>query len=626
MPKPTLSFLFLALVLLAPLPAQTYGALGNPTGRPIGGGEAYGDWISAFGSLGQPAQRVSTASQLVSALTTATPGTVVYVDDNAEIDVSGLTLPVTAGVTLASGRGRAGSLGGLLYSIYDVASTTLQVQGTGVRITGLRLRGPDVNIHPADCGEHDAEAIAVDAGALGHPQSQWYVRIDNNEIWGWPHAGVRVADTLGVQVQHNHIHHNRRSVVRSGCTAYGLGYGVAVDYGGCAIIEANLFDHNRHHIASRGDPGTVYEARYNIALPSDEHAFDVHGGVDRNDNTNIAGTLFWVHHNTFLQDDEPSFRIRGVPQLEARVYNNEFMNWSAYGAANQINAYGNFYVYDNLLNVNRLPAWFVSYSGTPSTGSSFWRLRRLSTTAMSTVKLADFNGDHVADAFTVVNGQWLLSDRAIGDWHVINNLPVSFSQLRFGDFNGDGRTDVFRLYGSQWQVSYSGTGPWTTINTLPVALGSLGFADFNGDGRTDVFYGNGSTWQVSWGGTSPWRYLNTANNFASNVAFGDFNGDHRDDVFWVDGNAWRVSWGGTSMWQTINGAGTPLSNMAFADIDGDGRTDVFWADGSQWRVSYAGTSYWTTIQHSSLTTSQLRLGDVNGDRKADVLSCQSSDG
>ena len=81
-------------------------------------------------------------------------------------------------------------------------------------------------------------------------------------------------------IHHNNIHHCQRS---------GLGYGVALDEAD-AIIEANLFDWCRHAIAGTGSPGTSYEARYNIHLENaSSHCFDMHGGGDRGDGTNIAG-------------------------------------------------------------------------------------------------------------------------------------------------------------------------------------------------------------------------------------------------------------------------------------------------------------------------------------------------
>src|SRR5690606_1749171 len=320
--RPARRSCLLALVVLAApallpparLAAQGVGALGNPTGKPIGGGEGYGDWIVPR----RTNRVVATRAELLAALASATPGTVVYVRDDAEIDLSNdWWIEIRAGVTLASGRGRNGSLGALIRTRATLKAPLFQVSGSDVRITGLRLRGPDTEIEPTVgpwCGAADATGTAVRAG---EPTLR-YVRIDNNEPVGWPDPAVKVENVYGVQVQHNHIHHNRRQRRRDGCRAYGLGYGVVVGGAGHALVEANEFDHNRHDIACDGMPNTGYEARYNLILGGAvQHSFDVHGGADRGDGTSIAGAYFYVHHNTFLQAHKPAFRIRGVPLVGA---------------------------------------------------------------------------------------------------------------------------------------------------------------------------------------------------------------------------------------------------------------------------------------------------------------------
>ena len=94
-----------------------------------------------------------------------------------------------------------------------------------------------------------------------------------------------------MRVHHNVIQFNRRQEDHDKCDHnYGLGYGVEID-SGSVTIEANVFDHNRHDIASRGLPGAHYTATYNLVLDGAvQQSFDVHGGVDREDCTNIAGT------------------------------------------------------------------------------------------------------------------------------------------------------------------------------------------------------------------------------------------------------------------------------------------------------------------------------------------------
>src|SRR5204863_9258315 len=76
--------LLLHAALPSTLPAQTYGALDNPTGRPIGGGEGYGDWVNYSTSVLTRQQSVmalatvvTTREQLVTALAASHAGSIV---------------------------------------------------------------------------------------------------------------------------------------------------------------------------------------------------------------------------------------------------------------------------------------------------------------------------------------------------------------------------------------------------------------------------------------------------------------------------------------------------------------------------------------------------------------------
>jgi hypothetical protein len=619
MSRASIASLLLAIIGNATLAghsaAESAGALSNPTGRPIGGGEGYGDWANA------QAQPVSTAAELVDQLATATDGTIVYVDDDAVIELDDhWNIEIPPGVTLASGRGRNGSLGALLYTNTRAKRNLFHVDGPGSRITGLRLRGPDTNIDPGNCGGDDATAIRID-GVAGSSTS---IAVDNNEMWGWPHGPVWVSDTNGAYVHHNHIHHNRREMNRPECGhGYGLGYGIRVDVGD-ALIEANLFDHNRHDIASNGEPGAIYEARYNLVLNGAvQHSFDVHGGEDRGDDTDIAGSWFNVHHNTFLQSGKPAFNIRGVPLLGAAVWSNEFLHGSEAAAVRQeskgkkIDVWVNLSTSSNLLAVDHFPAWFVSFGGT-----SFWRWRRFDALRMSKVRFADFDGDGSSDALTTPKGEWLISRGARLPWQHLTTSAVPLGRLRFGDFDGDGRDDVFRAHRGEWQVSWGGTSAWTRLNYSRVRLHSLAFGDFDGDGRTDVFHADGKRWYVSWSGTSPWSEVNTSALKTTVLRFADFNGDGRDDVFRSDGADWYVSFGGTGPWSWLNSSRVSLRSLAFGDFDGDGHDDVFYANGRTWSVSWRGAMPWEQINASSFATRSLAFADVNGDGRTDVLSRQ----
>jgi len=102
-----------------------------------------------------------------------------------------------------------------------------------------------------------------------------------------------------------------------------LGYGVSHDQA-CSLIERNLFNYNRHSIAGTGRPTGGYEARHNVEIgQSLSHCFDMHGGRDRKDGTEVAGRWMKIHHNTF-RSTHRAITIRGVPEEEAAIHYNWF--------------------------------------------------------------------------------------------------------------------------------------------------------------------------------------------------------------------------------------------------------------------------------------------------------------
>ena len=85
-----------------------------------------------------------------------------------------------------------------------------------------------------------------------------------------------------------------------------------------------VFNSNRHSIAGTGRPDCGYVARHNVELGvSLSHCFDMHGGRDRKDGTNVAGTTIEISNNTFRAPQTPVV-IRGAPQEKCQVHHNWF--------------------------------------------------------------------------------------------------------------------------------------------------------------------------------------------------------------------------------------------------------------------------------------------------------------
>jgi hypothetical protein len=266
-----------------------YGAKPDKKG-PIGGGTGYANIIVKGDYV------VKDLDELLEALSKAKAGQTVFIpaetviDMTARIYIEELVLDVPQGVTLAGDRGHGGSKGALFTS--DALKTPVMIRASGpdVRVTGLRIQGPN----PKRYLEHHRRSFGE--GGDGHkyyyklPTSNGIttkyprLEVDNCEISGFSHAGIYLMTAERHHIHHNYIHH---------CQYQGLGYGVCHNTAS-SLIEHNLFNWNRHSIA---------------------------GGTD------IAGTSIEIYNNTFRAEQTPVV-IRGVPQDKCEVHHNWFMKHS----------------------------------------------------------------------------------------------------------------------------------------------------------------------------------------------------------------------------------------------------------------------------------------------------------
>ncbi len=316
---------------------ESFGAECNPTGDPIGGFIGYSRHVTKKDYV------VNTLDELLAALKKVKKGEVVYVDDDAEIDFTEFAeydqVLIPAGVTLASGRGSIDkdgnvSYGALLYTNgFDTGfdNGLFITAGDSVRITGLRLKGPDPVKHVFSYGLPNSDCITV---------YHSFTEIDNCEIWAWSHAAIEMIKGSYVYIHHNFIHHNRRD---------GLGYGAGTG-GASALIEANIFASNRHSVSGSGEKGSTYEACYNILYEDPEHTahvFDMHGGTDLRDGTTRAGSYMNIHHNTVYGARQRPIVIRGIPEKESEFHHNWFVDYKPGTAVAQVYAHGNMKIFQN---------------------------------------------------------------------------------------------------------------------------------------------------------------------------------------------------------------------------------------------------------------------------------------
>lgn len=551
----------------------------------------------------------------------ATPDTTVRLAPSVDMDLTGYeTIPIAAGVTFTGdpnapaappkgGRPGAGAvaprpggattdpgrapaprrsartLGPRVYTT-SVPRRLFEIVGDGVRVSGFRIHGPHFEMQEGD--ENLENAILVN-GEVG-------VEIADMEIAGWSGQAIRVADNVqpprqfnpdAVWIHHNFLHHNQHKG--------GNGYGVVTSAGAYAKIEHNLFDHNRHAIASNGRPGTGYRAASNLVLRgggvhgtlfnSRTHQFDVHGDQNCPDtpltkhiwNCGNAGDQFWFVDNTFQYTADNALKIRGAPRVAAYIDGNVFAHRKLGDAVNLqsrtrvtvgrlrpnatgVDSYGRYGVCDvdgdgrDDLFLPTGRTWWYS-----SGGRRQWSHLRDATERLDRLGLGDFDGDRRCDALTASGGRWRIASGLTGEWRPLpGGSPVPFDQIRFADFDGDRITDVFRRAPSgQWSVLSPGRGGWRDLQSSGFPLTRLRLGDFDGDGRTDVLGPSGGHWSVSWGGSSAWQPLNRRmSKIDGTMHVADVDGNGRDDIVrWkaatLHTGTLSVASAGRGQWRTL---------------------------------------------------------------------------
>jgi hypothetical protein len=480
-----------------------------------------------------------------------------------------------------------------------------EVTGQYVRIDGLRFRGPVTT--------DDRRAMKGSVHAIGISGTASSVQIDNNlfEFWsvgvtvfrGWPQDFTCQEKAPLVSITRNYF--NRNAVDQ-------LGYGVGV-FRGCAKIEGNLFNKNRHAVAASGDVmdenevwhGKGYVARYNYVLEGgftecdlgcywNQH-FDVHGtGAGGYGGT--GGEYFLIAWNTIRGEQTYSlgmtraaFMLRGQPLNAAIFHDNVVVHNDMDDAVRIKGAYPECAVF--------VPAG-VEYS------HELCRLfvfpNRYDTDTKAELAAGDFDGDGRDDIFLANGTAWWYSSAGRTEWRFLQPSTLGIKDLRFGRFDADARTDVLFSHGSRWFMASGGARLPRVWRTDGKRLNDCVFGRFDDDGFTDAACLESSLWYLAPGGNGAWIGQIRSNVRADRVRVGDFTFDGQDDVFWIANDntwtVWDVAGSAVKRRHDMPVVHADMDTLVVADFDGDGGADLAKSTGTTWSWLRGGTNFWAPLR------------------------------
>lgn len=493
--------------------------------------------------------------------------------------------PKSLGPVLKYGKHRDGAHG--LLSVRCFANGA---HNDGARISGFRLIG----LAP-DAGDQSTDEVGIGIERCID------IEISNMEIAGWASDAISIQDTAGadqgpdsngpfgrilnddqVRIHDNFLHHNQHPSEGG----HAEGYGVNVGHGAWARIFRNVFDFNRHAIATPGDTGG-YAAEQNLVLKggghhgtffnSYTHSFDVHGtGCWCSENLcGNAGRQFWFLANAFQYHKDNAIKIRGRPDIAALISENIFPHAGLVGGTtaclpsplsnDAINLDTRENVEIGLGNVNNNVINFDSFGN---------------------YGVCDFDGDRVDDLFLATGATWWFSSAGEFHWTYLNAKKERLNQIRLGYFDDDLRCDVLAERDGLWVISSGGAEDWKPLGAFGAPLTEVEFGRFDPnerDHRTGVTRRTthafrrapGGQWYVTRLSRPPdWKPVQSSGFPMTQLRFGDFTGDGVTDVLAVESGRWAISESATGSWSRLNSSlGDAVENLFIANMDANDNID-----------------------------------------------------
>jgi FG-GAP-like repeat len=239
-----------------------------------------------------------------------------------------------------------------------------------------------------------------------------------------------------------------------------------------------------------------------------------------------------------------------------------------------------------------------------SSGAVISQITLVSSGAASTVAVADFNGDGIADIvspFLTVganSGIGVFLSQANGTFAapaLFGTYPAGVSRFNarasIDDINADGKVDIVAMGGPISNTSFptvitllgNGSGGFASGTTAvkSILVTQFVLADFNGDGKLDILNAGGE-WTPGLGdgsfGTPQQRFSNPQLVDGRNLAVGDFNGDGKLDVMVRSGQISLSVFLGQGDGSFVAGASYAAVRgadfLTSSDVNGDGFADI----------------------------------------------------
>jgi hypothetical protein len=488
----------------------------------------------------------------------------------------------------------------------DGADTFLQINclpgeaaSDHVRISGFRLHGPSM-------GQQSTNEAGIRINRCVD------VTISNMEIAGWASAGVsvddfkdpagRIHDAGQVVVSNSYIHHNQHPSI----DGHAAGYGVVTGEGATATIIHNVFDFNRHAIASAGT-SEGYAASHNLVLKGGgyhgrflvptTHSFDAHG-TGASGIGGLAGKNFVFDGNVFQFLTNEAIDIRGKPGLA-------FFTKNVFAHSEQ----------DDAISLHT------------EENAEFTRDNRFGIDTFGQYRVCDFDGDGVDDIFLATGQTWWFAGAGKLHWSFLTEAEETLGQLHLVYFDDDARCDVLTERSGQWVVWNGATKAQTPIGAFGVPLAEVKFGRFDPgvrDPRPGVTRQTTHAFRRAPDGqwfvtplTGPdWQPAQSSSFPLNKLRFGDFTGDGVTDVLAVDHGRWSISDAARGTWRQLNPRlGDDVRGLFIANLDPDDNVDdllkldrkivpktypEFWAKLVWWR-SKNGTEPWVELKSYSYT-------------------------